>query len=209
MRQTQRGRGSGAARFAARRSPPRRSSSLVSAMRERARRLSKGPCVPVVSRCRAANGAVDLVRRPPCIRCARQRWPRAGTGSEIYAMNADGSGKVNLTNDPADEFAPSWSPDGDEDRVRALDGGRRRDLRDERRRHGPDNLTTTRRTTPTPPGRPTGRRSRSRVGTETARDLRDERGRQRTGRPDQHRGCRRVHARVVARRHEDRVRAKW
>ena len=33
--------------------------------------------------------------------------------SEIYVMNADGSGVANLTNDPGlDYFAPSWSPDG-------------------------------------------------------------------------------------------------
>ena len=27
-------------------------------------------------------------------------------------MNADGSSQVNLTNDPADDYTPSWSPDG-------------------------------------------------------------------------------------------------
>jgi Tol biopolymer transport system component len=35
----------------------------------------------------------------------------ADTG-EIYVMNADGSGQANLTNNPADDSEPSWSPDG-------------------------------------------------------------------------------------------------
>jgi Tol biopolymer transport system component len=32
--------------------------------------------------------------------------------SEIYSMNADGSGVVRLTNDPAYDAEPTWSPDG-------------------------------------------------------------------------------------------------
>ncbi len=31
---------------------------------------------------------------------------------EIYVMNADGSNQTNLTNNPADDEYPSWSPDG-------------------------------------------------------------------------------------------------
>ena len=31
---------------------------------------------------------------------------------EIYVMNADGSGKRNLTRNPAQDYRPSWSPDG-------------------------------------------------------------------------------------------------
>ena len=31
---------------------------------------------------------------------------------EIYVMNADGSNQTNLTNDPAGDLAPIWSPDG-------------------------------------------------------------------------------------------------
>ena len=29
---------------------------------------------------------------------------------EIYVMNADGSGQVNLTNSPAFDYAPVWRP---------------------------------------------------------------------------------------------------
>ena len=36
---------------------------------------------------------------------------RRGIG-EIYVMNADGSGKRNLTRNPAQDGRPSWSPDG-------------------------------------------------------------------------------------------------
>jgi Tol biopolymer transport system component len=31
---------------------------------------------------------------------------------EIYVMNPDGSGQIRLTNDPASDFGPAWSPDG-------------------------------------------------------------------------------------------------
>ena len=32
--------------------------------------------------------------------------------SEVYVVNTDGSGLVNLTNDASDDSAPAWSPDG-------------------------------------------------------------------------------------------------
>jgi ABC-type branched-subunit amino acid transport system substrate-binding protein len=32
--------------------------------------------------------------------------------NEIYVMNGDGSGLINLTNDPSDDDLPAWSPDG-------------------------------------------------------------------------------------------------
>jgi len=35
-----------------------------------------------------------------------------GSKAEIYIMNADGSGKRNLTRNPANDGGPSWSPDG-------------------------------------------------------------------------------------------------
>jgi Tol biopolymer transport system component len=34
--------------------------------------------------------------------------------SEIYVMNADGSGQVNLTHNPAADHSPAWAPDGKE-----------------------------------------------------------------------------------------------
>jgi Tol biopolymer transport system component len=32
--------------------------------------------------------------------------------SEIYIMNADGTNVTRITNDPSDDFSPTWSPDG-------------------------------------------------------------------------------------------------
>jgi Tol biopolymer transport system component len=37
---------------------------------------------------------------------------RAGNQGEVFVMNADGTGAVNLTNDPAPDWWPAWSPDG-------------------------------------------------------------------------------------------------
>src|SRR3954447_8887580 len=34
------------------------------------------------------------------------------SGGDIWTMNPDGSGQVNLTNDAATQGSPSWSPDG-------------------------------------------------------------------------------------------------
>ena len=36
---------------------------------------------------------------------------------DIYLMNPDGSGRVNLTNDPAFEFSASWVTGRNEDRL--------------------------------------------------------------------------------------------
>ncbi len=33
-------------------------------------------------------------------------------GYDIYVINLDGSGEINLTNHPADDWRPAWSPDG-------------------------------------------------------------------------------------------------
>ena len=38
-------------------------------------------------------------------------WQR-GCNTEIYVMNADGSGQRNLTRNPARDDDPVWSPDG-------------------------------------------------------------------------------------------------
>ena len=35
-----------------------------------------------------------------------------GRPRDIFAMNADGTGKTKLTADPAWDFVPQWSPDG-------------------------------------------------------------------------------------------------
>jgi Tol biopolymer transport system component len=32
--------------------------------------------------------------------------------AEVYVMNADGSGQTNLSNNPADDTVPDWSPNG-------------------------------------------------------------------------------------------------
>src|SRR5205807_22645 len=32
--------------------------------------------------------------------------------TDVWAMNADGTGQVDLTNNPASDGGPSWSPDG-------------------------------------------------------------------------------------------------
>ncbi len=40
----------------------------------------------------------------------RGTWPHAN--SEIYAMNADGSGQTRLTDNPAEDSYPAWSPEG-------------------------------------------------------------------------------------------------
>jgi len=38
--------------------------------------------------------------------------PAVDGNGEIYVMEANGAGVLNLTNDPADDGDPSWSPDG-------------------------------------------------------------------------------------------------
>lgn len=71
-------------------------------------------------------------------------------GREIYLMNPDGSGQVNITNHPADDLFPAWSPTGEKilfvsDRVRMRDlylmdadgGNVRRIFRNHAYRHRP------------------------------------------------------------------------
>lgn len=41
------------------------------------------------------------------------KGPFLGDGTrEIWIANADGTGFINISNDPADDFGPSWAPDG-------------------------------------------------------------------------------------------------
>src|ERR671925_261641 len=42
----------------------------------------------------------------------RIAFSMGNSNRDVYAVNADGSGLVRLTNDPAADFDPSWSPDG-------------------------------------------------------------------------------------------------
>lgn len=39
-------------------------------------------------------------------------WDFDAGDADIYLINADGSGIINLTNHPANDFSPDWSPDG-------------------------------------------------------------------------------------------------
>ena len=39
-------------------------------------------------------------------------WSNRDGNDEIYVMNADGSGQTRLTNNPASDVRPAWSPDG-------------------------------------------------------------------------------------------------
>ena|SRR5215216_1585464 len=38
--------------------------------------------------------------------------PGGDFAGEIYVMNADGTGQTNISNNSANDFGPSWSPDG-------------------------------------------------------------------------------------------------
>jgi len=49
------------------------------------------------------------------------------TDSEVFLMNADGTGRTNITNHPAGDFQPAWSPNGSSlafTSTRAVDGSR-------------------------------------------------------------------------------------
>ena len=53
----------------------------------------------------------ETTRGPPTAPESPSKPGPTGRG-EIYVMNADGSGVKILTNDPAWDYAPVWSPDG-------------------------------------------------------------------------------------------------
>ena len=48
---------------------------------------------------------------------------------EIYSMNADGTGQTRLTNNPASDYDPAYSPERPEDRLHLEARRQRRDLR--------------------------------------------------------------------------------
>src|SRR6266542_533118 len=67
-----------------------------------------------------SGAPVDLTNTPAGSD-VRPDWSPDGTkltfyfgdvGHDVYVMNADGSGRTNLTNSAASDFGPVWSPDG-------------------------------------------------------------------------------------------------
>lgn len=64
-------------------------------------------------------------------------WSNRDGQADVYVMNSDGSGQTNLTNNPAIDVSPDWSPGWNKNRIRDQPGWKRRDLRDEFRRHRP------------------------------------------------------------------------
>jgi TolB protein len=60
----------------------------------------------------SAGGALMLAAAGSAVvRPASVPPPRIGD-KEIFVMGADGQGRINVTNDPASDFSPSWSRDG-------------------------------------------------------------------------------------------------
>ena len=88
-----------------------------------------------------------------------------GGSKDIWVINTDGSGLLQLTGDQGAEENPAWSPDGTRIAYDSDDGdaGEPRRLGDELQRHTPEaRHCVTRRSTRFPTGRPTRSRSRSR-----------------------------------------------
>src|SRR5947209_7178286 len=60
-----------------------------------------------------AQAASSVTRRSLADTLGRLAFSAERNGNtDIYAVNTDGSGLQRLTGDPADEFDPTWSPDG-------------------------------------------------------------------------------------------------
>ncbi len=56
--------------------------------------------------------AIPIAPQPERIAFSAWLDDPATTSFEIYSMNTDGTGLVNLTNDPSRDMYPAWSPDG-------------------------------------------------------------------------------------------------
>jgi Tol biopolymer transport system component len=70
--------------------------------------------VPGATRITENRGFEESVAvSPNGTKIAFSKFSRNAFGSDLYVMNADGSGTENLTrSDQVDEFGPDWSPDG-------------------------------------------------------------------------------------------------
>ena len=133
--------------------------------------------------------------------------PSSADNSEIYVMNADGSGQRRLARHAARYFAPAWSPDGrklafvsDRDGPFGSNAG---DLRRERRRQRAAEPDPQPRVRQRP--RLVARRTEDRLRAQL-RDLRHERRRQRANEPNPQ-PCARLRPCLVTRRAADRLRA--
>jgi Tol biopolymer transport system component len=67
---------------------------------------------PSATRGPAIGDLVDVRGEPIDPASLRGRIAFADGTDDVYTVNADGSGLLRLTNDPALEFDPTWSPDG-------------------------------------------------------------------------------------------------